>query len=340
LTPTLATALTLAMVSTLPSLPVVEGGAGEAISSGTDWAVPTVGATVDRVDAHLGDRVTLTITAVAQSGTTVTLPQALDLGEFEVLSRRDEDPDGRDLGGGRRSHRFLLEIAVYEVGPIELPSVELSYRTPGGETSTVRTSPIKMNVRSLIGDSSNANLQPLRPPHSAMVEDLRVGRLARWILLSAVSLGGVWIAYFLTFRRRRDVVNRFSSSKPVQPPEVVAMARLGALRGAGNFSFDLYRPLFFAVAEAVRAYLGARYQFDSLELTTTELLEELGKRAPHLTGSQSQVVQFFEKADLVKFAKTGSTDETALRMIETAESIVLSLISQGTKPVSAETSNG
>jgi hypothetical protein len=85
------------------------------------------------------------------------------------------------------------------------------------------------------------------------------------------------------------------------------MERLTQLRARGQFAIDNYRPFYFEVAEVVRAYLGARYRFDSLELTTTELTEQLQLRAPHLCEPGSEVLQFLGETDLVKFAKTGSS---------------------------------
>jgi hypothetical protein len=102
------------------------------------------------------------------------------------------------------------------------------------------------------------------------------------------------------------------------------MEKLRALRAAGNFSVDGYRPFTFALAEILRAYLGARYGFDSLELTTTELIAELQLKALHLCEPGSEVLRFLEETDLIKFAKTGSTDGDALKLLDTAQAIILS----------------
>ena len=44
------------------------------------------------------------------------LPAKLDTGKLEILDRNDGDKSGRDLGDGRRSHRFVLGVAAYETG--------------------------------------------------------------------------------------------------------------------------------------------------------------------------------------------------------------------------------
>jgi hypothetical protein len=102
------------------------------------------------------------------------------------------------------------------------------------------------------------------------------------------------------------------------------MEKLAALRAAGQFDRDGYRPFYFALAEIVRSYLGGRYGFDALDMTTTELLDELSRRAAHLTVEGGEVPRFLSDTDLVKFAKAGSTDSAALRALDAAQAIVLS----------------
>src|SRR5260370_711791 len=104
-----------------------------------DPDAPTVGASLDKSEAHVGDRLILTVSAVAKAGIAVTLPQKLDLGKLEVLDRNDGDRNGRDLGDGRRSHRFVLSVAAYETGDLELPAIPLSYLTPRREGRTLAT---------------------------------------------------------------------------------------------------------------------------------------------------------------------------------------------------------
>ena len=77
-----------------------------------DPDAPTVGVSIDKTEAHVGDRLTLTVSAVAKSGIAVVLPAKLDTGKLEILDRNDGDKGGRDLGDGRRSHRFVLGVAA------------------------------------------------------------------------------------------------------------------------------------------------------------------------------------------------------------------------------------
>ncbi len=298
----------------------------------SDPDAPTVGASLDRTEAFVGDKLTLTVSAVGRAGIVVSLPAKLELGKLELLSREGEDK-GRDLGDGRRSYRFLLGVAAYEVGDLEIPSLPLTYLTLRGDVRTIHTAPLNVHIRSLVSPESDQKLetQPPRPPRSALVEDKRVMRAAK-IGGAVLGAGVLLLAIGLLVRRslkKRQAIE--AAVIPSRAPDEVAVERLRALRDAGNFSVEGYRPFYFAVAEVVRAYLGARYGFDSLELTTTELLDELGRHAPQLvsTGAMSkdsdgEATRFLESSDMVKFAKAGSTDGDALAALDSALAIVLS----------------
>ena len=293
-----------------------------------DPDAPTVGVSIDKTEAHVGDRLTLTVSAVAKSGIAVMLPAKLDTGKLEILDRNDSDKAGRDLGDGRRSHRFVLGVAAYETGELEIPPLEVTYLLPSGQVRSVETESLTVNVRPLVAaDEAHPEPQPERPPRSAWVEDQRVVRALKY---GGIALGGaiVLLTAALLIRRawrRRtpaDVVA--AANVPRRAPDAVAIEKLTALRAAGNFGADGYRPFYFALTEIVREYLGARYGFDALEMTTTEVLDELGKRAEHLVSDGAEVPRFFASCDLVKFAKAGSTDAGALAALDAAQAIVLS----------------
>jgi hypothetical protein len=282
---------------------------------------------LDKSEAHVGDRLTLTVSAVARAGVAVTLPQKLDLGKLELLDRNDGERNGRDLGDGRRSHRFVLGVAAYETGELEVPEIQLSYLTPKGEVRTVATDPVPLTIRPLVAaDEQKPEPQPERPPRSAWVEDERVLRVITWggIVAGAalvLALIGLFVRRAL---RRRLPEAALAALVPARPADEVAMEKLSALRKAGNYAVDGYRPFYFALAEIVRSYLGARYGFDALDMTTTELLAELERRAAHLTAGGGEVPRFLADTDLVKFANTGSTDAAALAALEAAQAIILS----------------
>ncbi|MDB4970021.1 MAG: hypothetical protein JWN44_5710 [Myxococcales bacterium] len=295
---------------------------------GEDDDAPTVGASLDKAEAHVGDRLTLTVSAVAKAGIAVTLPAKLELGKLEILDRNDGDRNGRDLGDGRRSHRFVIGVAAYETGELEIPTIEVSYINPKGDVRTVETDALSVTIRPLVAaDEARPEPQPERPPRSAWVEDQRVVRALKWggaVLGGALLLTVAGLFIRRAWKRRLPGAIVAAAAVPKRAPDAVAIEKLNALRAAGNFAADGYRPFYFALTEIVREYLGARYGFDALEMTTTEVLDELGRRAEHLVGEGGELRRFFADCDLVKFAKAGSTDATAVGALDAGQAIVLS----------------
>lgn len=292
--------------------------AGSAAAPDENGNLPTVGANLDRVEAHVGDRLTLTVSAVGRSAViaSLRLPDPLSLDKFTILDVARSD---RDLGEGKYSRRFVLQIAAYETGELEVPVIRLTFQSTDG-THEVATSPITVNIKSLLGDEGNPQLQPLKPPRQVMIEDDRPWRvLRRGALGLAVALTITLIILILRRRSRRE---KFTPPPPVVPPHLQAMRRLEDLRARGNFSREYFRPFYFELAEILRAYLGGRFGFDSLELTTSELLHEIEKRGVSLA---SRIAAFLDESDLVKFAKAPSDDARAAAALAEAESLVLTL---------------
>ena len=92
--------------------------------------------------------------------------------------------------------------------------------------------------------------------------------------------------------------------------------RLGSRLAEGG---DL-RPFYFALSEAIREYLGGRFGFDSLEMTTEELM--VAMRHVPLTSTRgvlgSEIEGWLSACDLVKFAKVSPSAEQARGALETA----------------------
>jgi hypothetical protein len=75
------------------------------------------------------------------------------------------------------------------------------------------------------------------------------------------------------------------------------------------------------VSEVIRDYLGGRYGFDSLEMTTDELVAEL-KRYAGRELILGEIEGWLAACDLVKFAKISPTASEARGALESAIRIV------------------
>jgi hypothetical protein len=288
------------------------GGAGAVAPVDPD--APTVAAHVDRADAHVGDPIRLGVVAVAKTGVPVNLPGTFDLGPFSLLGR--EETSEQNLGDGRIRREFALKIAAYEPGELQLPPIDVTYLGPQGEVKTVRTGAVAIKIASLIANEPEPALKDAATPVSVMEEN----RLPLYIGGAVLAAGlGALLTFFIVRKLRGRPAHR--PGPPPRPAHEIALERLDRLGALGFLENADNRPFYFAVSEVIRDYLGGRYGFDSLEMTTDELIVELKRHA----GKEmilGEIQGWLSACDLVKFAKISPTANEARGALEAAIRIV------------------
>jgi hypothetical protein len=302
----------LVLVS-LAVLAAVDGGARPAPAG---EAPITVSARTDKLEARVGDVVTLIITAVGPLATPVNLPRSLELSPFAELDEQNRKLEERDLGDGKMRREFRVFVAAYEPGELTLPAIEVTYIGKSGEVLSTQTQPIEIKIASLIANEPEPTLKDNAPPVPVLQQDLLLVYIAAG--LAAAGLGAV---VTLLVRRRLRARASWRPEPPPRPAHELALERLDRL-GAGGFAEDGdHRPFYFSVSEVIRDYLGGRFGFDSLEMTTEELVEELRRRAPREL-VLGEVEGWLTSCDLVKFAKISPSATEARGALETAIRIV------------------
>ena len=312
-----------------------EAGAGEADAgiaavAPPDPDAPTVAARVDRAEAHVGDPIRVSIVTVAKTGVPVNLPGTFDLGAFSLLGR-DETTE-QNLGDGRIRREFGIRVAAYDPGPAQLPAIDVTYLGPHGEVKSIRTAPIAIKIASLIANEPEPALKDAAAPVSVMEEN-RVPLYVGGALLAA-GLGAL-ITFFVVRKLRARRGDR--PGPPPRPAHEIALERLDRLGAYGFLEDADNRPFYFAVSEVIRDYLGGRYGFDSLEMTTDELVAELQGHAGRDLASfmLAEIQGWLSACDLVKFAKVSPTANEARGALESAIRIVTTTRPAPVVPVAA-----
>jgi hypothetical protein len=288
-----------------------------------DPEAPTVGARIAPREVHVGDPITFTITAISRGGVSVNLPNVLDLGPFSLLERTESQTD---LGGGRIRREFVLQVAGYEPGAWKIPAVDVTYLARGGSVRQVRTEPQPVKIASLIANEPEPALKENAGPITVMKRDLTLVYVAGALVAAALGALVTW----LVVRRLRSRVH-LRPGPPPRPAHEIAMERLDRLGTYGFLENADNRPFYFAVSEIIRDYLGARFGFDSLELTTDELMAELARQASRGL-VMGEIKGWLSACDLVKFAKVSPTAAESRGTLENAIRIV-----ESTRPRAAAT---
>jgi len=317
----MTSAVVLAAAVPLRAALAQDGDAGAAAGAGAaaaavaiDPDAPTIAARADKTEAHVGDPIRISIVAVAKSAIPVNLPGALDLGPFSMLSR--EEGPVQNLGDGRVKREFTLSVAAYEPGEAQLPAIEVTYLGARGDVKTVRTEPVAIKIASVIANEPEPALKEGTTPVSVLEENRVPLYVGGGVLAAAL---GALISFFIVRKLRLRPGER--PGPPPRPAHEIALERLDRLGAYGFIENADNRPFYFAVSEIIRDYLGGRYGFDSLEMTTDELGDELQRRA----GRElflTEVKGWLAACDLVKFAKVSPSAAEARGTLESAIRIV------------------
>lgn len=244
-----------------------------------------------------GDVLTLTLRVTTPARDEVTIPRGQSFAPFEVLHR----PTPRvEVQGDRATHVIELELLALEPGDHELPSITLRVVTADGVVGEVQTAPLRVPVGSVLGNEPNAEPKPPTEPVEVWEDDYTLAWVAGG--LGLILLGALFAWLFARWWRRR--AKAAAPPPPPRPPWEVALEKLEALRLDRDAAVREERVVAWVdqVSDALREYLGRRYEFDGLESTTDEVVAELKKRK--LIGlSLDEVIALLRDCDLVKFAK-------------------------------------
>lgn len=257
----------------------------------------------DASELTLGEPVLLEISVSAPRDVELFEPVRPATGSFKLLESvpgtRETRPDGVT-----ETYRFRL--LPLRVGFEKIPPIEIAYRSRGAQAgASVSTEPLRFHV---VGNLENEQDPALAAPPSPVPVVT-----TNWVLVWGLSVGGaIVVAALLTLFVLRALDARFKALAPGPPPRPaneVAIERLDALDGTPDESLDGALRMATTV-DILRQYLGGRYGFDALEMTTPELRLELAQA--DLKGiAVSDIDRVLDEADLVKFARIVPSPEAA-----------------------------
>lgn len=270
-------------------------------------------------------------------GGVALLPEDLPLDQAKLAERKNQRKHMRAEEGGVEIDRYQLELLAFESGEVTLPAIPLALGSTRAETS-----PISLEVATGFSDQelpvANATIaeamQELEKmaaadptPVIVTVEDRTLLWVAGGLVLAALI--GL-IAWRVAKRPRREAALIAPPPPPPRPAHEVAFEKLDALRRAGLLERGEKKAFFTAISEILREYTGARWGFDSLDLTVDELMIALAKK--NTAGLDVPVLKrVLDRADLVKFAKFEAEVAEATAALSDASNIV-----ERTKPVQLE----
>ena len=217
------------------------------------------------------------------------LPLKDQLGEASVISGINKIPESP---AGTVS--YACSLAVYKSGEFEIPTYTFAVTDSTGNTKEITGDNLKVTISSVLPpDTTGLDIADIRGPYRVR------GPIWPYIV---IPIGLLLLTYsgYKIYRRFRGEPK--IPQVPPRAPWEVAFEQLDSLKSKRHYEFGRVKQYYFDLSFIMRAYIEGRYGFPAVERTTYELgyddrLRSVGDK-PY-----NRLVEFFNRADMAKFAK-------------------------------------
>ncbi|MDD5307925.1 MAG: hypothetical protein PHU25_11445 [Deltaproteobacteria bacterium] len=267
-------------------------------------------------EVKVGGLVSLEITVRRRAEDRVHLPAEAS---FDGLFVQGKDQRASEPKDGWVNETLVIRLVPFEPREYVIPAQALSVVDPNGHVGEVATNEVRVRVKSLIANEPEPKLKEDKGPG---VKVLEKDYTALYVLAALAAAGLVVVLTLLG----RWLWGRYRP-RPVPPPppprpaEEIALEKLGSLGKSDLLERGLFKEFHVLLSEAMREYLGNRYRFDSLELSTEELVLAL-RKVSLASPLFNTLLDFLSDTDLVKFAKLEPTTDESRRLLAGAFHVV------------------
>jgi len=267
--------------------------------------------------SRIGDVLRYEVTAVYPAGLTINLPIGTQLAGVEIVGV--EAGPAAPTGDGFRKV-FTFELQRFEIGDATIPALELTAVTPAGEVSTVQVPATKFVVDSLTVNEA----MPERRGEERPISPEFPNEAVEWIVYGL--LFGLLLAALLWWLFRRFLARpKLPVLVPSIPPDKIAIEALDSLeeRRPSMLERGESATYYLDLTDITKAYLEGRFDVAAMDRTTDELRKVLmGGDASLGPLSAQDMLAFFDRSDLIKFARVSPSPEEARDDLESVRDLV------------------
>ncbi len=269
---------------------------------------------LSRGTVQVAEPLTLTLTARAPQGVTVTLPQdPTSLGSFHVLQVRDT-PDVPTGDGREWTRHYQLENLA--PGKHTIPPISVAYvdgREATALSGLVASAPLEATVTSVLEGTPD----PLKFRDIKDVVDLPEASgpaLPAWVTWSltggsVLALAGVAILVWPTRDRQLS-------------PHAWAETELARLEQDDLIARGEIQLFYFRLTDIVRQYIERQIGIAAPKLTTVEFLDQATRDESLSQPQQNLLRGILTLADYVKFARFAPQEAEARQAIDTTRQFI------------------
>ncbi|MEE9441488.1 MAG: hypothetical protein V3V99_02320 [candidate division Zixibacteria bacterium] len=254
-------------------------------------------ASVDKQTAFIGDLIEYTI-SVAYDSTIVLTPPAVgaNLGQFDVKDYKAGEEE--KLEDGRLRQTLWFSMRTFTTGEYIIPPLPIEYMMPDSTKRVLSSDPIKINIKSVLGEGAQTDtlrLVDIRGQVSIPGDNT----VLIWSIFGAVIFvsGGIFALWWFKWRKREE--EEYIDPRPAWE---IAFADLAELKDKNLPEKGELKLFYIELTEIIRRFVGKKFEFDAIDLTTSEIKEKLNELSVDENYTK-EFTEFLEQADLIKFAK-------------------------------------
>ena len=263
----------------------------------------------------IGDRVTLEFTIDHAGDATVIWPDSLlNIAPFEQMTMPVTSSSPVNGEVARSVGHYA--VAAFEVGDLEFPPVPFDIVGPSGDTTTVTSEALPI-VIATVGLEGSDDIRGIKPPLDIPLSWIVI---ALWLGAASALLVAAWFLYRRLTRRDRPVIPKRAAAPP-QPPHVVAYEALDRLERSSVLENQEIQHWYSEVSRIIRVYIEGRYGVHAMEMASSDIMRGLEPLQLEYR-ALDQFRDFFERADLVKFAKHRPSVQVCRSLLESARKLV------------------
>ena len=263
---------------------------------------PRVTARVEPDSIFIGDRFDYVIEIEKDLVQEVAFPEfeTPKSGAVELVASLPVDTLVRDGRYLKLQKRYRL--AAFQEGLLNMGAAGVLYADKNIVDTLYARDSVYLEVATYQIDSTSQSIYDLKPQYTLRFRVAEVQGYLGWGLVVLLLLGAGFYALLRYLDKRGKRLGNLFKPAPPEPPHVVAIQALEALRHQKLWQNDRHKLYYSLLTDILRTYIAGRWGVGAMEMTTDEIIEAM--RSMELPDkARMDLTTILRDGDLVKFAK-------------------------------------
>jgi hypothetical protein len=211
------------------------------------------------------------------------------------------------------------DLSIYYPGAYQVAGFSVVVQNENGSVDTLKSfDPVTVFVKTVAVDTSKA-FKPLKVPKSIPYPFKEVIKKYFPYVLGLIAL--IVLFFYLGYRYKNRDKPKYVKPKTPLDFYKEAIDKLKQIDQQKLWQSGQTKEYYLEISEALRLYIDGRYEFNAMESTTDEIIEELKSKGEN-KGLTKKLKEVLQQCDLAKFAKFQPLGDENMRMMKISQNFV------------------